>query len=85
MPAEHAVAFVAPVEQKYPFSHVVHSAAAVRFVKLECVPFLHGTGSLEPSGQYEPSSHGKQPVEFVCDAYVPAWQNVHLPSRMMFV
>ena len=62
VPATHAVCVTLPVVAKKPGSVRLHCMALSRSVAVENEPSLHGSGADEPRGQYEPGSHGLQPV-----------------------
>ena len=83
VPGLHLVGSVLPVGEKLPLSDGVHSLGAVRLVEIECVPFLHGSAALAPSGQYEPGSQATHACSPSLAWYVPAAHLSHVPCFAM--
>ena len=63
VPAAHSVELLEPVGLKDPGVVLAQSAALDKSVLSLWLPASHGNGADAPRGQYEPLTHGLQPVE----------------------
>ena len=78
VPAAHGVGAMLPVGLKNPGLVIVHSAALVRPVELECVPARQGAGKTEPCTQNEPSVQSRQLTCPCADCRLPGTHRLHM-------